>query len=94
MRAIEEKEYEGSVYNLEVAEDNSYLAEFAAVHNCWTPWFALFGSKSGFDTIEECFEEYTKHIFALETGLSSDPAMNWRLSALDKFSLISNSDSH
>jgi uncharacterized protein (TIGR00375 family) len=60
----------------------------------WTPWFALFGSKSGFDAIVECFEEYTKHIFALETGLSSDPAMNWRLSALDRFSLISNSDSH
>ncbi|MBI4224810.1 MAG: DNA helicase UvrD [Candidatus Sungbacteria bacterium] len=60
----------------------------------WTPWFALFGSKSGFDTIEECFEEYTKHIFALETGLSSDPAMNWRLSALDRFALMSNSDSH
>lgn len=60
----------------------------------WTPWFALFGSKSGFDTIEECFEEYTKYIFALETGLSSDPAMNWRLSALDRFALISNSDSH
>ncbi len=60
----------------------------------WTPWFALFGSKSGFDTIEECFEEYTKYIFALETGLSSDPAMNWRLSTLDRFALISNSDSH
>ena len=60
----------------------------------WTPWFSLFGSKSGFDTIEECFEEYTKNITALETGLSSDPAMNWRLSALDKFTLISNGDSH
>lgn len=60
----------------------------------WTPWFALFGSKSGFERIEECFEEYTKHIFALETGLSSDPAMNWRLSALDRFALMSNSDSH
>ncbi len=60
----------------------------------WTPWFSLFGSKSGFNKIEECFEEYTKHIFALETGLSSDPLMNWRLSALDRFALISNSDSH
>lgn len=60
----------------------------------WTPWFSLFGSKSGFDAIEECFEEYTKHIFALETGLSSDPGMNWRLSALDRFALMSNSDSH
>ena len=60
----------------------------------WTPWFSLFGSMSGFDRIEDCFEKYTERIFALETGLSSDPAMNWRLSALDRFSLISNSDSH
>lgn len=60
----------------------------------WTPWFSLFGSMSGFDKIEDCFEEFTPKIFALETGLSSDPAMNWRLSALDRFSLISNSDSH
>ncbi len=60
----------------------------------WTPWFSLFGSMSGFDKIEDCFEEQTEKIFALETGLSSDPAMNWRLSALDRFSLISNSDSH
>jgi len=60
----------------------------------WTPWFSLFGSRSGFDSIEECFGELSPHIFALETGLSSDPAMNWRLSALDKYTLISNSDSH
>ena len=60
----------------------------------WTPWFSLFGSMSGFDKIEDCFEDQTPKIFALETGLSSDPAMNWRLSALDKFTLISNSDSH
>ena len=60
----------------------------------WTPWFSLFGSMSGFDRIEDCFEKYTPQIFALETGLSSDPAMNWRLSALDRFTLISNSDSH
>jgi uncharacterized protein (TIGR00375 family) len=60
----------------------------------WTPWFSLFGSKSGFDSIEECFEEYAKDIYALETGLSSDPAMNWQWSKLDRFSLISNSDSH
>lgn len=60
----------------------------------WTPWFSLFGSMSGFDRIEDCFEKYTPNIFALETGLSSDPAMNWRLSKLDKYSLISNSDSH
>ncbi len=60
----------------------------------WTPWFSLFGSKSGFDKIEDCFEEITLQIFALETGLSSDPLMNWQLSALDRFSLISNSDCH
>jgi uncharacterized protein (TIGR00375 family) len=60
----------------------------------WTPWFSLFGSMSGFDKIEHCFEKQTPKIFALETGLSSDPAMNWRLSALDRFTLISNSDSH
>jgi uncharacterized protein (TIGR00375 family) len=60
----------------------------------WTPWFSLFGSMSGFDRIEDCFGKQTSKIFALETGLSSDPAMNWRLSALDRFGLISNSDSH
>jgi len=62
--------------------------------HAWTPWFSIFGSMSGFNSIEECFNEMTPHIFAIETGLSSDPAMNWRLSALDKISLISNSDSH
>ncbi len=60
----------------------------------WTPWFSVFGSMSGFNRIEDCFEEQTSKIFALETGLSSDPAMNWRWSSLDRFSLISNSDSH
>ena len=60
----------------------------------WTPWFSLFGSRSGFDTIEECFEYMTEHIFALETGLSSDPEMNWKWSALDKYTLVSNSDAH
>jgi uncharacterized protein (TIGR00375 family) len=60
----------------------------------WTPWFSLFGSMSGFDTVEECFREQAIHIHALETGLSSDPAMNWRISGLDKYILISNSDAH
>jgi uncharacterized protein (TIGR00375 family) len=60
----------------------------------WTPWFSLFGANSGFDSIEDCFEEMTPTIFALETGLSSDPPMNWRLSALDRFALVSNSDAH
>ena len=60
----------------------------------WTPWFSIFGANSGFDSIEECFEEMTHHIHAMETGLSSDPGMNWRWSALDKITLISNSDAH
>ena len=60
----------------------------------WTPWFSLLGSKSGFDTVEECFEDLSEYIFALETGLSSDPPMNRRVSALDRFTLISNSDAH
>lgn len=60
----------------------------------WTPHFSLFGAFSGFDTIEECFEDLTPCIHALETGLSSDPPMNWRWSALDRFQLISNSDAH
>ncbi|MFA6171499.1 MAG: endonuclease Q family protein [Patescibacteria group bacterium] len=60
----------------------------------WTPWFSVFGSKSGFDSMEECFHEQIEHIYGLETGLSSDPEMNWRLSALDKLTIISNSDAH
>ncbi len=60
----------------------------------WTPWFSLLGSKSGFDSVEECFEDLSPHIFALETGLSSDPPMNWRVSALDRYTLVSNSDAH
>lgn len=94
VKNIVKEKYQGKVYNLEVKDDNSYVCNFATVHNCWTPWFSVFGSMSGFDRIEDCFEEQTSKIFALETGLSSDPAMNWRLSALDKYTLISNSDSH
>lgn len=60
----------------------------------WTPWFAVLGSKSGFDSVEECFEEFSDKIYAVETGLSSDPEMNWQLSSLDKYTLISNSDAH
>ncbi len=60
----------------------------------WTPWFAVFGSKSGFDSMEECFKGYTRDIYAIETGLSSDPAMNWRLSALGNYTILSNSDAH
>ncbi|MDD2731191.1 MAG: endonuclease Q family protein, partial [Candidatus Portnoybacteria bacterium] len=62
--------------------------------HAWTPWFAIFGSKSGFDSLEECFGENSKYIYAIETGLSSDPPMNWRVSALDRLFLISNSDAH
>jgi len=62
--------------------------------HAWTPHFSVFGANSGFDSMEECFGEQSKHIHALETGLSSDPPMNWRLSALDKYALVSNSDSH
>jgi uncharacterized protein (TIGR00375 family) len=60
----------------------------------WTPWFSIFGANSGFDSIEECFGEMSSHIHAVETGLSSDPEMNWRLSALDSITLLSNSDAH
>lgn len=60
----------------------------------WTPWFSLFGSINGFDRIEDCYQDAIRHIHALETGLSSDPPMNWRLSSLDRFVLISNSDAH
>lgn len=62
--------------------------------HAWTPHFSLFGSNSGFDRIEECFEDQTPNIYSVETGLSSDPAMNWRLSALDRLTLTSNSDAH
>ncbi len=60
----------------------------------WTPWFAVLGSQSGFDSIVECYGDLSDHIFAVETGLSSDPPMNWRLSMLDRYRLVSNSDAH
>lgn len=60
----------------------------------WTPWFAALGSKSGFDAIDDCYADLASHIFAVETGLSSDPPMNWRVSSLDRFRLVSNSDAH
>ncbi|MGB9716753.1 MAG: endonuclease Q family protein [Thermodesulfovibrionales bacterium] len=62
--------------------------------HAWTPHFSIFGSESGFDSLEECFDELTSHIYSLETGLSSDPPMNWRISNLDRITLISNSDAH
>ena len=78
---------------LEITLEVCPRAIFIPAH-IWTPHFSLFGAFSGFDTIEECFEDLTPHIHALETGLSSDPPMNWRLSALDKYLLVSNSDAH
>ncbi len=62
--------------------------------HAWTPWFSVFGSKSGFDSVEEGYGDQAKHIFAIESGMSSDPAMNWRISGLDRYSIVSNSDSH
>jgi uncharacterized protein (TIGR00375 family) len=78
---------------LKIVLDISDDAIFIPAH-AWTPHFSVFGASSGFDSLEECFEELSPHIFAIETGLSSDPLMNWRLSALDRITLISNSDAH
>ena len=78
---------------LKIVKDISEAALLAPAH-AWTPHFSVLGAKSGFDSLEECFEELTPLIPAIETGLSSDPAMNWRLSSLDGFRLISNSDAH
>jgi len=66
---------------------------FVPAH-CLTPWFSIFGSKSGFDSVEECFEEETRHIYALESGLSADPSMIWKIPDGRKLSIISNSDAH
>lgn len=74
---------------MEVSKSNMVFPAHA-----WTPWFSIFGAFSGFDSVEDCYQDMTKHIHALETGLSSDPPMNWRLSKLDRFALVSNSDSH
>lgn len=74
---------------MEISKDN-----FIIPAHIWTPWFSLFGSKSGVDDLNEAYGGMEKHIHALETGLSSDPAMNWMLSKLDKYTLVSNSDSH
>ena len=78
---------------LEITLEVSDLAFFIPAH-IWTPWFSVFGSKSGFNTLEECFEDLTGYIHALETGLSSDPAMNRLVSFLDDYLLVSNSDAH
>ena len=78
---------------LEIVLETAEGAYLVPAH-IWTPWFSLFGSKSGFDTVEECYGDLTGHIFAMETGLSSDPAMNWLWSELDAYRMISNSDAH
>ena len=78
---------------LEITLETDPLAFLIPAH-IWTPWFSALGSNSGFDSIEACFGDLTSHIFALETGLSSDPPMNWRLSQLDPYVLVSNSDAH
>jgi len=62
--------------------------------HAWTPYFGVLGSKSGYDSVEECYEDQSKHVYALETGMSSSPDMNWRVSSLDRYTLLSNSDSH
>jgi uncharacterized protein (TIGR00375 family) len=74
---------------MEVSSDN-----FIFPAHAWTPWFSLFGANSGFDRLDDCYQDMTKYVTALETGLSSDPPMNWRLSQLDRLTLLSNSDSH
>ena len=78
---------------LEIVLDTDPACHLIPAH-IWTPWFSLLGSKSGFDSVAECFADLTPHIFALETGLSSDPPMNWRVSGLDRYTLVSNSDAH
>jgi uncharacterized protein (TIGR00375 family) len=74
---------------MEISDENAVIPA-----HVWTPWFSIFGAFSGFDSVVECYQDMTRHIPALETGLSSDPPMNWRLSGLDKFTLVSNSDCH
>ena len=78
---------------LEIALESGPDSYLVPAH-IWTPWFAALGSKSGFDAIDECYGDLAPHIFAVETGLSSDPPMNWRVSSLDRFRLVSNSDAH
>jgi len=78
---------------LEIVLEISHSAFLIPAH-IWTPWFSMLGSKSGFDTVDSCFGDLTSHLFAVETGLSSDPGMNWRVSGLDGLTLVSNSDAH
>jgi len=84
------------INSIEFAEKLNEISSEAEVipAHAWTPWFGVFGSESGFDSLKECFEDKTKLIHSIETGMSSDPAMNWRLSNLDNITLVSNSDLH
>ncbi len=92
IKDIETQDYDGDVYNLEVEDDNTYVTPSAIVHNCMTPWFGIFGSDSGFDSLAECFEEEARHIYAMESGMSADPSMIWRLK--EKINIVSFSDAH
>src|SRR5829696_6624823 len=78
---------------LEITLESGDGAYLVPAH-VWTPWFAVLGSKSGFDRVEDCYADLAGHIFALETGLSADPEMCWRVSGLDRYRLVSNSDAH
>ena len=78
---------------LEITLESDPDAYLVPAH-IWTPWFSALGSKSGYDAIADCYEDLADHIFAVETGLSSDPEMNWRVSSLDRYALVSNSDAH
>ncbi|OGI15895.1 hypothetical protein A3K63_00845 [Candidatus Micrarchaeota archaeon RBG_16_49_10] len=82
-----------SVEMVEILNSISKDIHIVSAH-AWTPWYGVIGSDTGFNSIQECYQEKTKHIYAIETGLSSDPPMNWRVSALDDFALMSNSDAH
>jgi len=78
---------------LEITLESSPAAYLVPAH-VWTPWFSVLDSKSGFDAVQDCYADLAPHVFALETGLSSDPAMNWRISSLDRYRLVSTSDAH
>ena len=92
IKEIKKFNYKGFVYNLEVEEDNSYVTSSATVHNCMTPWFGIFGSDTGFDTLKDCFLDMTGEIYAIESGMSADPEMLWRLD--EKVNIVSFSDAH
>jgi uncharacterized protein (TIGR00375 family) len=94
IREIHKEKYSGEVYNLEVEEDNSYTTEFACVHNCMTPWFGVFGSESGFNSLKDAFESQYENVHAVESGMSADPEMLWKLKFLEDKAIVSFSDSH